>query len=319
MCNSRTKNDKGTIMTDPIGVLITENSVSFVLNGKVHNLTDSHMNFEIIKDVLKAGQYNNLEELVDVNKSIAGKIYGTDLEILEDDTVTFMGYEINRTLSDRLIHQIRNGYDVRSFANFVQNLMNNPSNTSIEELYLFIEKARLPLTPDGHFLAYKVVNEDYTDCHTSTFDNSVGNTLMMPRNQVDDRRDNHCSYGFHFCSYDYISFFGGGTRRLMVVKINPADVVSIPSDYDNTKGRTCRYSVVSEIEEFSAPVLEDSSSEEWDDHEEYNMRIPLERGVYIRENGDHKFISTDGHYVSYGLAEEHGILTELGEKFGIWL
>jgi hypothetical protein len=33
----------------------------------------------------------------------------------------------------------------------------------------------------------------------------------------------------------------------MIVKINPADVVSIPSDYDNTKGRTWRYEVVGEI------------------------------------------------------------------------
>ena len=30
----------------------------------------------------------------------------------------------------------------------------------------------------------------------------------------------------------------------MVVKINPRDVVSIPEDYDNAKGRCCRYEVV---------------------------------------------------------------------------
>ena len=35
----------------------------------------------------------------------------------------------------------------------------------------------------------------------------------------------------------------------MIVKINPADVVAIPSDYNNTKGRTCRYEVVSEYKE----------------------------------------------------------------------
>jgi len=33
----------------------------------------------------------------------------------------------------------------------------------------------------------------------------------------------------------------------VIVKINPADVVAIPSDYKNTKGRCCRYEVVAEM------------------------------------------------------------------------
>jgi hypothetical protein len=33
----------------------------------------------------------------------------------------------------------------------------------------------------------------------------------------------------------------------MLVKINPADVVSIPSDYNNAKGRTWKYEVVGEV------------------------------------------------------------------------
>jgi hypothetical protein len=35
----------------------------------------------------------------------------------------------------------------------------------------------------------------------------------------------------------------------MIVKINPRDVVAIPADYDNTKGRTCRYEVIAEYKE----------------------------------------------------------------------
>lgn len=32
-----------------------------------------------------------------------------------------------------------------------------------------------------------------------------------------------------------------------MVKINPRDVVAIPSDYNNAKGRTCKYHVVKEL------------------------------------------------------------------------
>jgi len=77
-------------------------------------------------------------------------------------------------------------------------------------------------------------------------DNSVGNVLEMPRNEVDADKDRTCSTGLHFCSYDYLKSFHG--ERVVVLKINPKDVVSIPSDYNNSKGRTCRYEVVDEIE-----------------------------------------------------------------------
>ena len=30
----------------------------------------------------------------------------------------------------------------------------------------------------------------------------------------------------------------------MILKINPADVVSVPTDYNNSKGRCCKYTVV---------------------------------------------------------------------------
>jgi hypothetical protein len=67
----------------------------------------------------------------------------------------------------------------------------------------------------------------------------------MPRNQVDDNKDNTCSAGLHFCSFDYLKSFGGS--RIMILKINPADVVSIPSDYNQQKGRTWRYTVIGEV------------------------------------------------------------------------
>jgi hypothetical protein len=72
----------------------------------------------------------------------------------------------------------------------------------------------------------------------------------MPRNKVDEDKDRTCSYGLHFCSISYLPHFsdscGGHT---MIVKINPKDVVAIPADYNNTKGRTCRYEVIGEYTE----------------------------------------------------------------------
>ena len=59
----------------------------------------------------------------------------------------------------------------------------------------------------------------------------------MPRNAVDDRRHNTCSTGLHFCSWAYLPHYHGAQGRVLVLKIDPANVVSIPSDYANAKGR----------------------------------------------------------------------------------
>jgi hypothetical protein len=53
----------------------------------------------------------------------------------------------------------------------------------------------------------------------------------------------------------------------VIVKINPRDVVSIPSDYNDAKGRACRYEVIGEVGnnpddgvEFTRPVQTNANS-----------------------------------------------------------
>jgi hypothetical protein len=141
--------------------------------------------------------------------------------------------------------------------------MSNPSKRAVDELYGFLEKNNLPITPDGHFLAYKKVRDDYTDVHSGTMDNGVGQIVEMERNEVDDNKDRTCSTGLHFCSQNYLNHFGG--ERIVIVKINPRDVVSIPSDYNDSKGRACRYEVIGELgvnpeDAFDKPVQENANN-----------------------------------------------------------
>lgn len=63
-------------------------------------------------------------------------------------------------------------------------------------------------------------------------------------------------------NWDYSKF--RDEARTVIVKINPRDVVSIPTDYDNSKGRACRYEVIGELgvdpeDAFTAPVQEMSN------------------------------------------------------------
>jgi hypothetical protein len=161
-----------------------------------------------------------------------------------------MKVPLSDALANKIITMHAQGFDCGPLVNFIGNLYNNPSPTAIAELYLFIEACNLPITEDGCFIAYKMVKENYMDIYSGTMRNSIGDIPAMPRGLVDDNRNNTCSAGLHFCSKEYLPKFGSGRRdtdRCMLVKINPANVVSIPSDYNNSKGRAWAYEVVSEV------------------------------------------------------------------------
>lgn len=142
---------------------------------------------------------------------------------------------------------LEEGFSIEPLVAFMENLMQNPSYRAVNELYSFLEQNNLPITPDGHFLAYKKVRDTFFDIHSNTMDNSPGKIVEMDRNLVDDDQNNTCSKGLHFCSQEYLDHFGDSTSRTVILKINPKDVVSIPVDYNNSKGRACRYEVIGEL------------------------------------------------------------------------
>ena len=88
----------------------------------------------------------------------------------------------------------------------------------------------------------------------------------MPRNRVCDNASIGCSDGFHAGSLDYARQYGNG-GHLMVVEIDPSDVVSVPNDCDCQKLRTCKYKVVSLFEKkLEQPMCDEYGDyEDWDD------------------------------------------------------
>jgi hypothetical protein len=163
-----------------------------------------------------------------------------------------------------IMDMIQQGYPFEPMLNFLDNMSQNPSDHAIVELFEFMENKNMPITPDGHFLAYKAVKSNYKDIYSSTFDNSVGSTPSVPRNQVDSNRNNGCGKGLHVGAFDYAKSYGGidldddeggSGNKLMICKVNPRDVVSVPSDHRFQKLRCCRYEVVSEFEDLFKTVV----------------------------------------------------------------
>ena len=138
-------------------------------------------------------------------------------------------------------------------------------------LYKFLEHNGHPITTEGNFIAYKAVRSNFLDIHTGKFDNSVGNIVSMERSQVDDNPENTCSSGLHVATLGYAQSFGGYDSILIDVEIDPADVVSVPKDYDGTKMRTCKYKVVAVNTAkriIESPLVDSSYAEGYDRYDD---------------------------------------------------
>jgi len=243
--------------------LIQGSNVVVVIKNKPHTISKTHITYQKVVDAIKAADWQTVENIIDPKKVVLN--YGNGNVAIQGDKLFWKGNEMHGAIVKRMVQMLQEGFPVEPLVNFMDNMMQNPSYRSVNELYGFLEKNNLPITPDGHFLAYKKVRDDYKDVYSGKFDNSVGQIVEMERNQVNDDARQTCSAGLHFCSEGYLGHFGGA--RVMILKINPRDVVSIPTDYDNSKGRACRYEVVGEVGvnpddevEFTAAVQDNANS-----------------------------------------------------------
>lgn len=221
-------------------------SFTFLINGESFTISDTNPNFKLAMD---ARNKQDLDGLLMALKpiTIVERAAGSLGRVrLEGDRVFAGDRELRGVIIDRILEFRREGIDFQYLLNFLDRLQANPSKTAVDELYLFLESSKtpMPITEDGHFLAYKKIRPNFKDIHSGTVDYSIGKVVSMPRNEVDDNRNRTCSAGLHFCSLDYLRNFGASNDPIVIVKIDPADVVSIPSDYKNTKGRTWKMEVI---------------------------------------------------------------------------
>lgn len=231
--------------------------------GESFTVQKDHINYEAIMKLIKANgaatKLEDFEKLFSVKKSIESfEFEGTKLILNDTEVEIHIDGKKEQTISSKLLNRIIAIFKAEdevlkemqfvAIVRFIRNLYQNPSYRSVKELYGFLEKNELPITQDGTFLAYKKVRYDYMDIHSGTFDNSIGKVCEMARHDVEDNSEVTCSSGLHACSFDYLENYGSSDLdRIVVVEINPKDVVSIPIDYNHAKLRCCYYKVVDEI------------------------------------------------------------------------
>jgi len=229
--------------TDPV-----TGSLTVFLDGKQYKISVSEPNFQSALTAYKSKDWESLRNIVNPAEAFK-KLYAKYEQIeVKDGNVFVSGEPISTLVANRILDYLSMELDCVPVFKFITKLNLNPSKRAVDELYTFLEHKFLPITENGNFLAYKALRSDYTDVHTGKFLNTVDSVLEMPRNKVDDNKEVGCSYGFHAGTLEYARDFRPSNGKLVVVEINPADVVSIPTDCQCQKLRTCKYKVHSEYE-----------------------------------------------------------------------
>jgi hypothetical protein len=237
---------EATTAERPHFIISGDMNITLILEGQARSVAASHLNHSLVLEAIREERWADLENLVEIPKAISHYSEG-NVTVSQEGEVFFMGSQVHSTIADRITMFYQQGLDFRPLVAFMENLTANPSRRAVEELYGFLENEGMAITEDGCFVGYKGVRGDFKDHHSGQFDNSPGTVLEMARNLVDDDARRSCSNGFHVGSQRYAASWATTEGRLMLVKVNPADAVSVPYD-DCEKLRVCRYEVLREVE-----------------------------------------------------------------------
>lgn len=224
----------------------TGNSITVIFGSGPRTVHSTQQNFEKICQSLGKISLSALEELFDVKKAFVKWSRG-DYAITADGLL-YKGEVVHSALEKRVMEFFTEKLPFEPLLRFHERLEANPSFNSRAQLFDFLQHKQIPIGDDGCFYAYKGIKENWWDKWTgNTHKNIIGAVIEMDREKVDDNPLHACAPGIHAGSLSYATGWAGRDDRLIIVKIDPADVVSVPTDCEGQKIRVCRYEVVSEF------------------------------------------------------------------------
>lgn len=233
-------------------------------NGSLSVMTESMARSELSSS---AGAW-----LTKLSDRVSASMYGVTLDGVKVESKVAEG--ISKALGDNP----EDADHIRAMGRFLEKAETNPSLPGADQLYDWILSEGLTLTSDGDFVGYKkVINPTHHPVgavdldknpiedtlpegywvsafrgggivdgveYTAHVPNYIGAVVEMPRDKVDANGAVECSVGLHVGTFGYAKgFYSGSEGTLLLVKVNPRDVVSVP-DYDFNKLRACKYTVI---------------------------------------------------------------------------
>lgn len=243
---------------------------AFTSDGAVMAATAEHPSFNAICDLLtlRDGAYTEQEviDLFDVSRPLSRKFeHLSERVTVNAGRVFFDGDAVDDSLATAIMrfHEEQLA-DFRPLVNFMEKIHTNPNEHSRANLYTWLAKHHYAIAEDGDFIAYKSVDDAFFSLNSGTamvngevihghIPNLPDTIIEMPRSDVAFNPSDGCSTGLHVANWRFALHFGGKT--MLRIKVNPRDVVSVPTDSDAEKMRVCRYRVLDVVTTEDAGAL----------------------------------------------------------------
>ncbi len=254
-----------------------KNHWTVVIENQSYQFDHTHCEYEGLVECVKVGDQDAFLDLLNTGTVIEDWSEG-DFEFRDG----FLYYEDEQVASqptDRILQLIKNGWDHKPMLSYLDRLYQNVSNRAVMESYNWCSHKGLPITPDGYLVGYKGVavysggnttdkmgrplqDGDLVDRYTgNSFRNNVADECNMNRRRVSDDCTQGCAAGLHVGTYEYACDWAGNEGKVVLVKFDPADIVSVPTDCEHQKMRVSGYTVIG--------IARDVIEEEVYDYDEY--------------------------------------------------
>lgn len=234
--------------------VLTGDSVILTMGNETEIVDSTHPNYKAIREAIFKEDFKVAFDLMNIRKAIESFTQGNIT--IKGDKLFYGEMHVKTELADKIIQMMQTGDEgFKRLVKFFENLMKNPSRSSVEQLWGFVCHNDVEIDEDGFLIGWKKVRSngnDLVDSRTGKVPNNVGCVVEMPRWMVDDRREVTCSQGLHVGAWDYVRSFSGNV--ITKVRMNPADVVSVPDDYDDMKVRTSKYEVIGLVDSYRKEI-----------------------------------------------------------------
>lgn len=255
-----------------------------------------HPNFAAIVAAVESPDEPDADTLRDLFDDVAQAIERkfkrlTDRISVRGETIYLDLEPVHTSLSEAILSTLQAGEDFAPLVKFMERLEANPNPQSREALYRWLDRRNFTITEDGLVVGYKGVTyngayetgehagepvagsgkghafvngieygattEDGRVTEAAKIPYPIGAVVEMPRSEVDRNTSYECGQGLHVGTYAFAqSYAAGGV--MLEVHVDPRDVVSVPNSESSSKFRTCRLTVVKELDKvnggYTTPV-----------------------------------------------------------------
>lgn len=219
-------------------------------------------------DLEKAGLelYKIMSPIAKVKETIESDLYLAGSMSIVNGTIKFGDHLLEESLSNHILSLLddnnvpKDAKLWKSYVAFLDNLHQNVNQDIREQLFRWISYENnaghgFGFTEDGCIVGYKGTGgtilepmSKFTGTAivdgveiTGHIPNKVGSVVKMPRSAVQFDPKVGCSAGLHVGTRDYATSWA---PILLLVKVNPRDIVSVPYEVNSQKMRVCEYTVL---------------------------------------------------------------------------